>query len=108
METVKKLLFYEGVEVEEDEEGEADPAVVAPLSYTESGEFVVFNRYTAGSPSCFIDKGGDWFYEPVDLQMNIVYSDGYPSREAALEAAEEWEEKMEIEKIEEIERELEY
>lgn len=32
------ILFYEGVEVEEDEEGEADPAVVAPLSYTKSGK----------------------------------------------------------------------
>lgn len=48
--------------------------------------FVVFHKDNAGYPDVF-DSGGPWFYEPENYQGNDQFSEGYPTKEAAIEAA---------------------
>ena len=54
---------------------------------TKSGESVVFHKSQTGWPQLF--HGGPWFFEPVNWNINEVYSCGFATQRAALEAAEE-------------------
>ncbi len=51
--------------------------------------FVVFHKENAGRPESF--EGGPWFFEPSSYECNDVYSVGYATKEAAENAAAEWE-----------------
>lgn len=57
---------------------------------TQSGRSVAYHKREAGNPN--IHHGGPWFFEPAgNYSSGEVYSIGFPSLAAALEAAEEWE-----------------
>lgn len=54
------------------------------LEAIEEAEFCVYNRDDAGSPEDH--EGGPWFYQPKDFDGGEVYSEGYPSKDAAIDA----------------------
>ena len=60
------------------------------MQKTESGNYVIFQAEEAGQPQYF--EPGKFYYEPVNYQDNEVFSDPYDTAEAAVEAAEIWEE----------------
>lgn len=65
-------------------------AVIAeerPEMLTEDGSLRVYHRMDAGSPELHDDPTGPWYYCPVDGLNGSVFSAGYPTAEAALEAA---------------------
>ena len=56
---------------------------------TVSGDFVIYRGSEAGAPH--LHDPNQWYYEPHGWGQGEVYSDGYPTAEAALAAAEAWE-----------------
>ncbi len=67
------------------------------IATTRSGGFRVFHKSQAGAPEFFTDEGGDWYFEPNDPHGgDDVYSVGYPTREAALAAAEAREDEQDL------------
>lgn len=72
----------------------ADRRLISP-----DGQWLIFHKDDAGCPECFADlgelddegnlSGGPWYYEPNNPHGgDDVYSLGYPTKEAALDAAE--------------------
>lgn len=57
--------------------------------HTASGGFRVYHKEEAFAPEAH--QGGPWFFEPVGYVDREPYSLGYPTVEAALDAAEAWE-----------------
>jgi hypothetical protein len=58
---------------------------------TESGDYRIFQGRDAGSPQFF--ELELWYYEPNDPHGGDgVFSEGYPTAQDALDAAEAWEE----------------
>jgi len=58
---------------------------------TKSGEFTVYHgKRESGNPD--LHKDG-WYFEPTECGSGEVYSNCYPTQQAALEAAEAWEER---------------
>lgn len=50
----------------------------------------VYHRDDAGCPEAHTHSGGPWYFEPQGWDGD-VYSQGYPTREAAQAAADLWE-----------------
>lgn len=57
---------------------------------TEDGEYVIYHVSEAGSPSAHDTTGGEWFFQPADVNDGEVFSGGYPTAEAAEAAARDW------------------
>lgn len=71
------------------------------ITTTPSGQHRIFHYAQAGQPDAFAEDAavqGPWFFEPNDAHGGDgVYSDGYPTQEAALDAAIAWEAAMDME-----------
>lgn len=57
---------------------------------TPDGPYVVYHRDTAGLTEAHQHPDGPWYFQPAYYDGGNVYSKGYPSPEAASEAAWEW------------------
>jgi hypothetical protein len=57
---------------------------------TERGPFTVYHVSEARSPSAHDTASGEWFFQPADESSGEVFSDSYPSADAAEVAAREW------------------
>lgn len=54
------------------------------LENIEDSEWVIYHKSDAGDPD--LHEGGPWFYHPRDFVDNEVYSEGYSSKDAAIDA----------------------
>jgi hypothetical protein len=64
---------------------------VIVMTTTHSGRFRVYHKNEAQEPEAHRDPAGDWYFEPVTWSSGDVYSEGYPTQDAALKAAAAWE-----------------
>lgn len=62
-----------------------------------NADYTIYHVSEAGSPTAHDTSNGEWFFQPNDVNDGEVFSDGYPTREAAEAAAQAWDDEQSAE-----------
>jgi hypothetical protein len=57
---------------------------------TDLGEYVIYHISEAGIPSAHDTTDGEWFFQPADVNDGEAFSNGYPTEQAATDAARDY------------------